>query len=105
MGKREDIDLLDNEIIIYRGTSLKEYESGTFSQSWSLDIDIARNFAFSHYFRQKMFSDTMRVVIKTEIIKSEIFYYSNDNNEKEVVINLSNIKKEKVVKVEEKIIE
>ena len=104
LGKEEDILILPERITIYRGTSLKEYESGVFSQSWSLSIDVAKTFAFCHYLGKEMFSDTLRVVIKTEISKSEIFYYSDDNEE-EIVINSHNINKEQVVKVLEEIIE
>ena len=104
LGKEEDILKLPERITIYRGTSLSEYESGIFSQSWSLSKDVAKKFAFRHYTRQRMFSDTLRVVIKTEISKSEIFYYSDDNEE-EVVINSQNINKEQIIKVLEEIIE
>lgn len=100
LGKEEDILKLSERITIYRGTSLEEYESGIFSQAWSLNIEKAKEFAFSHYSRQEMFIGTIRVVIKTEI-----FYYSDENEEKEVVLNSYNINKEQVVKVLEEIIE
>ena len=105
LGKQENIDLLDNEITVYRGTSFTEYESGIFSQSWSLDKDIARKFAFVHYMRQTSYSNTKRVLLKTEINKNDIFYYNKDNNEKEVIINPNNIKKELVEILDEGIIE
>ncbi|MCG3668594.1 hypothetical protein ACOTVO_07235 [Aliarcobacter butzleri] len=105
LGKQEDIDLLDNEITIYRGTSFKEYESGIFSQPWSLDEDIARKFAFEHYRGQLFYSNTERVLLKTKINKSDIFYYYRDNIEKEIVINPKDIKKEFVEEVEKGIIE
>jgi hypothetical protein len=105
LGKEEDILKLSERVTIYRGTSLEEYESGIFSQAWSLNIEKAKEFAFSHYSRQEIFIGTTRVVIKTEIPKSEIFYYSDENEEKEVVLNSFNINKEQVVKVLEEIIE
>lgn len=105
LGKQEDIDLLDNEITIYRGTSFNEYESGIFSQSWSLDEDIARKFAFVHYSGMINFSSTDRVLLKTVVNKDSIFYYDKDNNEKEVIINPKDIKKEFVEEVERVIIE
>ena len=105
LGRAEDINSLDDEITLYRGTSFKEYESGIFSQSWSLDEDIARKFAFGHYRRQLFYSNTERVLLKTKINKSGIFYYDGDNIEKEIVINPKDIKKEFVEILEKEIIE
>ncbi len=105
LGKAEDINSLNDEIIVYRGTSFKEYESGIFSQSWSLDKDIARKFAFEHYRRQLFYSNTERILLKTKINKSDIFYYDGDNIEKEIVINSKDIKKEFVEILEKEIIE
>ena len=51
IGKKEDIELLDDEIIIYRGISLKEFDSSKFRQSWTLDKEIASKFAVYSLYR------------------------------------------------------
>ncbi|MDK2041786.1 hypothetical protein [Aliarcobacter butzleri] len=51
------------------------------------------------------FSSTDRVLLKTVVNKDSIFYYDKDNNEKEVIINPKDIKKEFVEEVERGIIE
>jgi len=53
-----DIDKLDQEITIYRGTSDIEYNSSKFSQPWTLDKDIARDFAFIHYATQPKYNQS-----------------------------------------------
>ncbi|MCG3673053.1 hypothetical protein [Aliarcobacter butzleri] len=67
--------------------------------------DIARRFAFVHYSGMINFSSTDRVLLKTVVNKDSIFYYDKDNNEKEVIINPKDIKKEFVEEVERGIIE
>lgn len=95
-GKEEDINELQEPIIIYRGTSIEEYDSGNFSQSWSLSYNEAKKFAFEKYRWNIDKLGKSRVVLKTEITKSDIFYFNKSNGEKEVVINPKDIKKESV---------
>jgi hypothetical protein len=104
-GKEEDITELQEPIIIFRGTSIEEYDSGNFSQSWSLSCDEAEEFAFKYYKWNKENLGESRVVLKTEITKSDIFYFNKSNREKEVVISPKCIKKEFVKIVKEGIIE
>ena len=101
LGKDGDIDLLPSTITIYRGTSIKEYQEGVFSQPWSLKLDIAKAFAFNHYRGQPMYLGTERVVLKTDISKKSIYYYDKNNNENEVIVKSCDIHKENVLVVDE----
>lgn len=85
-GKQSDINDLDEPITIYRGTSLSESESGNYGQSWSLCKRVAKEFAYEHYSSQNDFDLASRVVISTQISKSDIQYYDKTNSEKEVVV-------------------
>ncbi len=87
IGDRKDIELLDNNVVIYRGASKDEYNSKRFAQSWTLDENIAKQFAFNHYEGQPDYRDTIRVVLKTIIDKADIYYHQKDGREKEVIIN------------------
>lgn len=87
-GKQSDIDDLDEAIAIYRGTSLSESESGNYGQSWSLSIIVAKEFAYKHYSSQNDFDLARRVVISTQISKSDILYYDKTNSEKEVIVRV-----------------
>lgn len=86
--KQSDIDDLDEAIAIYRGTSLSEPESGNYGQSWSLCKRIAKEFAYEHYSSQNDFDLASRVVISTQISKSDILYYDKTNSEKEVIVRV-----------------
>lgn len=82
-----DKNLLDDEIIIYRGMSLREYEIKDFTQHWTTDINIARKFAFHTY------SDMPRgIVVQAEINKDHVVYYENISSEKELIPIVDRIK-------------
>lgn len=87
-GKQSDINDLDESITIYRGTSLSEPESGNYGQSWSLCKRVAKEFAYKHYSSQNDFDLANRVVISTQISKSDILYYDKTNSEKEVIVRV-----------------
>ncbi len=97
-----DIHLLDSKITIFRGTSKEEYESKRFGQPWTLDIIVAEKFAFTHYAGQEDHKDTLRVILKTSINRKYIYYYSKDNNEKEIIIDTQKLNFKTVNIVEEK---
>ncbi|MGB5792963.1 hypothetical protein [Poseidonibacter sp.] len=101
-GNDDDINELDESITIYRGTSRDEYDSGDFSQSWSLSYDIAKKFAFEHYIWCKQ--GTCRVILKTDITKSDIFYFNKNNTEQEVIVNSNKLDKSNIVIVKGKIL-
>ncbi len=91
MGIKEDIDKLENEIIIYRGTSKDEFNSNKFGQSWSIDKNIACDFAFKHYENQIDYKNTKRVLLKSKIQKEFVYYYSENGREKEIIIDSKKI--------------
>ncbi len=82
-----DIHTLNNEVQIYRGTSKEEYNSKSFSQSWTLDKQIAEKFAFLHYQEQTNYQDTIRVVLETTVKKNSIYYYKEDDDEQEIILD------------------
>jgi len=87
IGKRDDIDALDDEITIYRGTSCDEFESGKFSQSWTLDKDIAYDFAFIKYANRPKYTNTSRALVEVKINKEHIYHYIKSDREQEVIID------------------
>ncbi|WP_445766512.1 hypothetical protein [Rheinheimera sp.] len=88
---RSDLNTLPDFFIIYRGMSLKESVSSCFGQSWTLDIDVARKFAFEYY------SDENRGVVASGLISREsVIHYEHDDEEQEVVIRAGAVKRIKV---------
>lgn len=85
-GSREAVDSLDDIVTIYRGTSKEEFDSKTHGQAWSLKKSIADKFAFTIYEKSNNYKNTVRVVIKAQINKKDIYNY-RIHEEAEVVIN------------------
>ncbi|CAA6805109.1 MAG: Unknown protein [uncultured Campylobacterales bacterium] len=73
-------DSLKDETIIYRGTCREEYDSKEFGQSWTIDKNIESRFPINSCKDDK-------IIIKTRIKKIGIFYFDEDDFEKEVIIN------------------
>ena len=105
IGSRDDIDNLDEEVIIYRGTNINEFDSKIFSQAWTLDKNIAQKFAFVHYIGQPNYKNTSRVVIKAKISKNDIYFYDRGLSEQEVVVNPLKIATTSAEIIEQKILE
>ena len=105
LGDRKDIELLNSEVVIYRGASKDEYNSKVFGQSWTLDEDIAKQFAFEHYEGQPDYENTTRVVLKANIDKQHIFYYKEDDREKEVIVNANMLISNSIDLLEEAVLE
>lgn len=104
MGFSADIDKLEKEVIIYRGMSIDEHSSDKYGQSWTLNEDIAKSFAFEHYIGQPDYQDTIRIVAKTKIKKDHVFYYDEKNQEQEVIIDESILEPNKIEIIERKMI-
>lgn len=49
---------------------------------------VAKEFAYEHYSSQNDFDLASRVVISTQIFKSDILYYDKTNSEKEVIVRV-----------------
>lgn len=81
------LDLLADKNCIYRGMSVAEYESGSFGQSWTTDVQVAKKFAVDTYESQRD-----GVVAVADLNKSDVIYVFADDPESEVVINSSSIR-------------
>jgi hypothetical protein len=73
---------LPNEFKVYRGCSIAEIESGLFRYSWSLDVDVARFFAYEY--RRNSHLDC-KVVEKT-IKKNDVLAYFSGRKESEILM-------------------
>ncbi len=82
-------NLPNSNITIYRGTSLNEYESANFGQSWSLDKAQANHFAFN--LQQEKDNCGARVILCAMIDKEDIYAYSSHNQESLCIINSKKI--------------
>lgn len=104
IGNVEDIKELDDEIIIYRGTSKEEYNSSIFGQSWSINQKVAYDFAFVHYRGQVKYINTHRIILKTKIKKELIYYFAKNGRENEVIIDSQKLLIDEVSIIETKTI-
>lgn len=105
LGSRDSIGNLEVEVVIYRGTSKEEYTSGVFGQSWSLSEKIANEFAFKHYSVHDGYINTSRVLMKSRIRNDSIYYYDEDDSEKEIIIDEREIIVDPPELVEERFLE
>ncbi|WP_155859849.1 hypothetical protein [Acinetobacter terrae] len=87
-----DINLLPNDLTIYRGCSKNEYKNKKFKQSWSLEKSVAESFAYEHYKDQDWFNINDRCVVEAQISKKSVYYYRNSSYENEVVVNVSKLR-------------
>jgi hypothetical protein len=80
----EDYSDQPQTITVFRGCALKEFESKSYRQSWSSELDVAKTFAFTHFNSDK----NKRVVIKATVNNSDIAWMRNGESE---VVLLPNI--------------
>lgn len=76
-----DIHLLSGKELIYRGMSENEFNSGTFGQSWTTDISIAKRFAQETYL-----DEPTGIIATTKINIPDVIHYSKDDPEHEVIV-------------------
>ena len=91
-----DILELPEEITLYRGTSIDEYNSQAYGQSWSLSEKIAKEFSYKYYrseFQRKNLNSD-RIVLKMIVNRKHVLFYKKDSvpkdsvpNEEEVIID------------------
>lgn len=81
------LDLLAGKSCIYRGMSVAEYESRSFGQSWTTDVQVAKRFAVDTYEDQR---DC--VIAVANLDRSGVIYVFPDDPESEVVIDSSSIR-------------
>lgn len=84
--KPNDISCLPDFVTIYRGTDQTEFDTKSYGQSWTTELQVAEAFAFQHYVSQPWFKACDRIVLKTTYPKSEL-YFSHQTCEYEVVVN------------------
>ena len=75
---------LPNEITIYRGMTIAEFESKEFGISWSLKKEVAEFFA-NKYMRNFSTKGEKTKVHKLKISKDQILAYFNERNEHEII--------------------
>lgn len=92
--RASDIDMLNDEVTIYRGMSKNEYDNKRFTQHWTTDVNEAVKFATTTY------SDLPEgIVVKAKISKQDIIHYDNNDHEKEVVPNIEKIREVRVIDI------
>lgn len=106
LGITEDIEELDDEVLIFRGTSQAEYDSGIFGQSWSLSKSIANKFAFEYYKHQEHYQNSFRVILSTTIKKDNILFYEKNGirKEDEVIVDTHKLSKDMVKIIKQEIL-
>ena len=105
MGISSNVDDLDSEITIFRGTSKEEYDSAIYSQSWTLYRKVAEEFAFKHYENQEDYKTTSRIVLQTSISKNHVYYYDKYDDEQEIIIDERKLNEHPVIIIKEKSID
>lgn len=87
-----DIDTLDENIKLYRGCDISEYNTEVYGQAWTTSQQMAEMFAFTHYQGQKWFNTGSRIVIETTYSREHVLF-SDQSIEFEVVIDVSKLTK------------
>jgi len=80
-----DIISLPQYIKVYRGMTKAESRNKQYGVSWTLDKNVAEFFAYN-YMRNYDTAKYKKTVISKTINKDDILYYSNNRNEKEIII-------------------
>ncbi|MBE0379669.1 hypothetical protein [Pseudoalteromonas prydzensis] len=76
-----DIEMLEEEVTIYRGLSPDEFASKNFAQSWTIDRQIAKKFA------HEVYKDKIQgIVVKGVVSRDKIIYFDASDKEQEVII-------------------
>lgn len=85
-----DIYLLDQNVKLYRGCDISEYNNGLYGQAWTTSLQIADIFAYTHYQGQEWFNVEQRVVLETIYSKDNVLF-SDQSGEFEVVVNVNKL--------------
>lgn len=92
-----DIDKLENEIEIYRGCNIKEYNNKDYNQSWTTKKEIAQDFAYQKYESQSWFKKEDRCILQATIKKEYVYYAKQTDHECEIVVNSKRLKNIKII--------
>jgi hypothetical protein len=86
-----DIDLLPQNLILYRGCDICELESQTFGQAWTTSLEAATEFAFVHYASQDWFRKSTRIILEVNCSRDHILF-SDQSCEFEVVVDVDKLR-------------
>lgn len=86
MSKKEQkyLSTLPENLTIYRGMTVQEFESGDFGVSWTLSKDVAEFFAYT-YGRNHATAHLPKMVHELQVKKSDIVAYFSERKEFEVI--------------------
>ena len=85
-----DIESLSQDLTLYRGCDISEFESKTFGQAWTTSLASAKEFAYVHYRSQDWFDEKNRVVLKAIYSKNYVLF-SDQSREYEVVVDVDRL--------------
>lgn len=85
-----DIESLDKELTLYRGCDISEIENNSFGQAWTTSLQVARDFAYTHYQHQIWFAGNSRIVLEATCARDQILF-SEQSIEYEVVVDASKL--------------
>jgi len=85
-----DIDSLDEELKIYRGCDVGEFNKELYGQAWTTSLNVARDFAFKHYQYQQWFKEENRIVVETIYSRDDLLF-SDQSIEFEVVVDIEKL--------------
>ena len=84
------INTLTNNITIYRGCDISEYNNKQYGQSWTTKQMIAYAFAYQHYQPHPWFNQQNRIILKADIDRADV-YYVGSGPEDEIAVNPSKL--------------
>lgn len=85
-----DIDLFPQNLTIYRGCDISEFENNSFGQAWSTSPRVAKEFAHVHYSNQEWFDENKRVVLEASCSREDVLF-SDQSIEYEVVVDVAKL--------------
>ncbi|WP_413488897.1 hypothetical protein, partial [Shewanella baltica] len=75
---------------LYRGCDISEIENNSFGQAWTTSLQVARDFAYTHYQHQIWFAGNSRIVLEATCARDQILF-SEQSIEYEVVVDASKL--------------
>jgi len=83
--KPNDIVKLPMFFDIYRGCDESELYNKQYGQSWSRSLDVAKEFAYTHYVSQSWYKKADRCILTTKIARNIVLFSMQSSHEKEIV--------------------
>ncbi len=85
-----DIDSLPHVFTLYRGCDISEFEKKSFGQAWTTSLEVAKEFAYTHYGSQDWFDGNDRVVLEARYSRHHVLF-SDQSIEYEVVVDVDKL--------------